>query len=299
MRLTDWIRLTVLGAVWGASFIFMRVLAPVLGPVFTTEVRVATGGLTLLLYFLIIRFNPRWNEHWRHYLIIGAFNVALPFILFSFAAQHVPASYSAIINSMTPLFGTLFSAVWLGEVLTKSKLTGLALGIAGVVIIGKGAEGVLPTPQLLVSILACLAAAASYAGAGIYIKRFATGVNPLGSAGCAQLVAAVALLPFCLVAQPAVVMTWTIVLNVAGIGILSSALGFVLYFRLVKDVGPSRAMMVAFLTPLFGLLWGTMFLGEPLTAPTVIGCAMIIGAIGLIVRPSPMSQPATDGVVGR
>lgn len=284
MRGVDWCRLLVLSAVWGASFIFMRVLAPVLGPVVTADLRVAIGGGVLLLYFAVIRFKPDWRAHWRAYTVIGLFNVGLPFLLFSYAALHIPASYSAILNATTPLFGTVFSVLWLGDTMTRAKGAGLMLGIIGVATI-TGASA--PTTASLAfnsAIAACLIAAASYAGAGIYIKRCASHVNPLESAGCAQLFAALALLPFCLVAPPFGEVSLSVVMNVFGLGVLSSGLGFVLYFRLVNDIGPARAMMVAFLAPLFGIVWGISFLDEALTAGVLLGGAMIIGSTVLILR---------------
>lgn len=272
----DWLRLLLLSAVWGASFIFMRVLAPVLGPVVTANMRVAVGGGALLLYFMLIRFRPMWRQHWRQYATIGIFNVGLPFLLFSYAAQYIPASYSAIINATTPLFGAIFAAIWLGETFTRAKAIGLVLGIAGVATITKASLPASTSAEFMSSVMACLLAAASYAGAGIYIKRSASHVNPMGSAGCAQLFAAAALLPFWLVAPPGGPVDLRIVLNVLGVGLLSSALGFLLYFRLVRDIGPARAMMVAFLTPLFGIAWSILFLGEALTPPAILGSAMII-----------------------
>ena len=284
MRSEDWIRLLVLSAVWGASFIFMRILAPVLGPVVTADLRVAVGGAALLAYFAMIRFKPAWRAHWRQYGVIGTFNVGVPFLLFSYAAQYIPASYSAIINATTPLFGTLFAVMWLGEPMTRTKGIGLALGLAGVVLITGATVPQAASSAFVSAILACLLAAASYAAAGIYIKRHASHVNPIGSAGCAQVFAAVALLPFWLAAPPAGPIDFSIVLNVLCLGILSSAVGFMLYFRLVQDIGPPRAMMVAFLTPLFGIVWGIVFLGERLNASVLFGAAMIIASTLLILR---------------
>lgn len=292
MRSEDWIRLLVLSAVWGASFIFMRVLAPVLGPVVTADLRVAVGGGALLLYFALIRFRPGWRAHWRQYAVIGTFNVGLPFLMFSYAAQYVPASYSAIINATTPLFGTLFAILWLGDSMTRAKGVGLVLGIAGVAIITGANIPATASATFVSAILACLLAAASYAGAGIYIKRQASHVNPLGSAGCAQVFAAMALLPFWLAAPPQGTVDLTIVLNVLALGLLSSALGFVLYFRLVRDIGPPRAMMVAFLTPLFGIAWGILFLDEVLTLGVILGGAMIIIATWLILKGAEASSSA-------
>lgn len=291
MSSSDWVRLLLLSAVWGASFIFMRVLAPVLGPVVTADLRVAVGGCALLLYFLLIRFRPQWRQHWCQYAVIGTFNVGVPLLLFSYAAQHIPASYSAIINATTPLFGSVFAAVWLKEAFTRIKAIGLLLGIAGVATITGSSLPTSTSAAFMPSVFACLLAAASYAGAGIYIKRCASHVNPIGSAGCAQIFAAMALLPFWLAAPPTGPIDSTIVFNVMGVGLLSSALGFLLYFRLVRDIGPARAMMVAFLTPLFGIVWGILFLGEVLAPPAIVGGAMIVLSTLLILNSGTLLKP--------
>lgn len=293
MRGVDWVRLLVLSAVWGASFIFMRVLAPILGPIVTADLRVAIGAAALLLYFALIRFRPKWRAHWRAYAVIGTFNVGLPFLLFSYAALHIPAAYSAILNATTPLFGTAFAVLWLGDTMSRAKGFGLVLGVVGVATITGASAPTAATLAFNSAIAACLLAAASYAGAGIYIKRCASHVHPLESAGCAQLFAAVALLPFWITAAPPAVIDLNVALNVLGLGVLSSGLGFVLYFRLVNDIGPARAMMVAFLAPLFGIVWGIVFLGETLTPAVLLGGALIIASTVLILRRPRQRQSPT------
>ncbi|WP_144630991.1 DMT family transporter [Bordetella genomosp. 13] len=295
MSTADWLRLALLGAVWGASFTFMRVLAPVLGPVATADLRVAIGGGALSLYFALIGFRPAWRAQGRHYVVIGVFNIGLPFLLFSYAAQYLPASYSAVVNATTPLFGTVFAAVWLGQPCTRARTIGLALGIAGVAVITGASRPAMADARFFYAMLACLLAAASYAGAGVYIKRYASHVHPLGAAGCAQLLAAAMLSPLWLLAPVRGALDGGVVLNLLGLGLLGSALGFVLYFRLLSDVGPARAMMVAFLTPLFGIAWGILFLDEVLTSAIVIGGGMIVMAVALILKaPAPALGPGRE-----
>ena len=132
MRLADIIRLAVLAAIWGSSFIFMRVLAPVLGPVVTADARVLIAGLALVGVFAIRGPKLAWSDHWRQYTIIGVINSAIPFVLFSYAALHIPASYSAILNSTAPLFGMGLAAMFLSERPTGLNILGATLGLAGV-----------------------------------------------------------------------------------------------------------------------------------------------------------------------
>jgi drug/metabolite transporter (DMT)-like permease len=286
MRRSDGVRLLILSSLWGASFIFMKVLAPVLGPVATAGLRVGVAALAFLPYFAVIRFRPQWHAHWIHYGVVALFNVTAPILLFSYAAVHIPASYSVIINSSTPLFGTILSALFLSERLTVRSVVGLIGGIAGVALITSGDSTVHASPYFWSGIAACLVAAAFYALSGVYIKRFASSVNSIGIAGCSQLLASLVFLPFLLATPPQVEITAKIVLNVLALSVLCTTLGFLLYFRLLADVGPSRAMMVALLTPLFGVLWGSIFLEEKLTAPIFGGCALIIGSVAMILTKS-------------
>jgi drug/metabolite transporter (DMT)-like permease len=111
MQASDLLRLISLSAIWGGSFIFMRILAPVLGPVVTADLRVLIAGVALMVYFWVIEFDAEWKRFWKQYLVIGVINSGLPFLLYSFAAVHIPASYSVILNSSSPLFGAIFSAI--------------------------------------------------------------------------------------------------------------------------------------------------------------------------------------------
>ncbi|MEV0674981.1 DMT family transporter [Actinosynnema sp. NPDC050436] len=293
MRRADWARLLVLGALWGASFMFLRVLAPVIGAVPTAGLRVGVGGLAFLPYFAVVRFRPRWRAHWVPYTVVGLFNVAAPMLLFSYAAVHIPASYSVIINSSTPLFGTLLAAVFLGQELTVRGVAGLVVGMVGVALVAGGGSGD-GTVVFWLGIGACLLAAICYALSGVYVKRFAHGVDPVGTAGCSQLLAGLVILPFWVTDLPAIRFTWPIVLNVLALAVLCTTIGFLLYFRLIADVGPARAMMVALLTPLFGVGWGALVLDERITWSVAGGCALIIASAALVlVRSAPRDAPAT------
>ena len=283
MKSSDLIRLVTLAAIWGGSFAFMRVLAPVLGPVLTAELRVLIAGLALLGFFAIIRFDVQWRKHWKLYLLIGALNSALPFFLFSFAARHIPASYSVILNSASPLFGAIFSAMWLGDKLTLSRSLGLVVGAAGVFFVAnvKPAE---VDSYFLLSILACLLATVCYGFTATYIKRFGKDAPPRGIAGASQFSAALVLLPVVPFSWPQATVTPTIVLNVLGLALLCSAVAYLLYYRLIANVGPTKALTVTFLMPAFGMLWGALFLGEKITLPMIAGTLLILIGTGLVLR---------------
>ncbi len=285
MRNEDVARLTLLAAIWGGSFIFMRVLAPVLGPVLTATARVSIAGIALIAWFRITGFDADLRGQWRHFVVIGILNSAIPFVLFSFAALHIPASYSVILNSATPLFAALLSAVFLAEALTFAKIGGLVAGAAGVALVSK-AGPVVPDALFGASIAACLAAALLYAASSIYMKKYAAGAKPMAIAGWSQVAAGIVLLPLVPFAPVRGEITTVVVANVLGLALLCSAVAYLLYYRLIADIGPTRALTVAFVMPLFGMAWGALLLGETITWPMIAGCALIVGGTFAVVRPA-------------
>jgi drug/metabolite transporter (DMT)-like permease len=294
MRGADIARLVVLAAVWGASFIFVRALAPVLGPVLTAASRVVIAGVALVAWFRFTGFDADLRRHWRKFLVIGLVNSALPFLLFAFAAVHIPASYSVILNTATPLFAALLSVIWLDERLTVMRGTGLALGAAGVALV-TGAGPFVPDAMFGWAIAACLCAALCYALAGIYIKRRAVAVKSMAIAGWSQVFAGAALLPLVPFAPPPGALTPGVIANVLGLALLCSAVAYLLYYRLIADIGPTRAMSVTFLMPLFGMVWSVLFLDETITLPMIAGCALIVGGTALVVRPTHRAAVVAGG----
>lgn len=283
MTTQDALRLIALAAIWGGSFIFMRVLAPVLGPIVTADLRVLLAGMALILYFWVIGVDLDWRRHWRHYLVMGGVGSALPFVLFSFAALHIPASCSVIFNSTSPLFGAVFSALWLRDPLTWRKGLGLFLGAAGVAIVSRVSTTPLNTLFYL-SLCACLGSALCYGLAGVYMKRFAPTVNPRAMAGGSQTMAGLLLLPLWPLSPVPGVVTLPVVWNILALALLCSGVAYLLYYRLIADVGPTKALTVTFLMPVFGMLWGALFLGEVITLEMMSGAALIIGGTHFVVK---------------
>jgi drug/metabolite transporter (DMT)-like permease len=285
MALTDLLLLLGLSAIWGSSFIFIRYLAPLIGPVAAADFRMLLAGAALTLVFLAIRFTSGWRKNWRHFLVIGVLNSAVPFALYSIAALYLPAAMEAIFNSMSPMFGALFAAIWLGERLTPSKIAGLVLGIAGVVVMSS-LGNLPPGPETSLAILACLLAPMCYGLAGVYIKKQAAGVRPLAIAGGSQLLGGLALMPFLLLSPPHVsALSAHVVLLVVAFALLCSALAYVIYYKLIADVGPTRALTVTFLIPVFAMLWGVLLIGERVTLSMAAGALIILAGTFLVTAP--------------
>lgn len=282
MRTTDLVRLLLLASIWGASFLFMRILAPVLGPLWLAELRGGIAGIAMLLFMLATRRPMHFKNNGVHYLVIGTIGSALPFALYSFAALKIPAGYSAIVNATSPLWGALVGMLMLGETLTPRKMGGLIVGVVGVAFLVRLGPVELNS-QVALAVLACATATFCYALTGVYAMKKAAGIPaPLMATG-SQLSAALMLLPFVPLAPVRGEVTGFIVVIACSLALLCSAIAYVLYFRLLADVGPTKALTVTFLIPLFALVWARIFLHEPITMTMLIGCALVALAMWLVV----------------
>lgn len=296
MKTADYARLVTLAAIWGGSFIFMRVLAPALGPIATADVRVLLAGVVLLAYFAVTGFSVEWRRHWKNYLVIGFVNSAVPFSLYAYAAGHIPASYSAIFNSCAPLFGAICGALWLDEPFTRNRLFGIGFGLLGVVLVSR-AGAFTPDAHFVAATFACLGAACCYALGGVYIRKFATDTKPAAIAGASQFIGGLVLLPLIPLVPPPGPFTGLVVANALALSLLCSAVAYLLYYRLMVDIGPTRSLSVTFLIPGFGLLWGRLFLGEFITPVMIAGCGLVLIGTWLVTRaakpsPAPLSIAA-------
>lgn len=283
MSAADLGRLVTLAALWGAAFLFLRVGAPEFGAFGTSFTRVGIGGLALLAWFRFTGESIGWRRHWRAYAIIGAVNVALPFSFFAFAAQHIDSGLSAILNACAPLFGAVTGALWLGERITLRRAAGLALGVLGVTLVARGGTQAVGA-MALVAIGACLAATLCYGITGVVMKRFARGVPSRGVAAGSQLAAAVVLAPFAFANLPAAVPSALAIANVVALALLSSAVAFLLYFRLIADLGPTRALTVTFLIPVFGVAFGALFLAEALAPVALAGGVLVVIGTAFVLK---------------
>jgi len=282
-----------LAALWGASFLFMRVAVPSFGPIVLADARVALAGVILLGYATAIGARPVLRERWRDYLLLGSINAALPFSLLAAAQLEIEASLAAVLNAMAPLFGALVAAVWLGERVTFAAKAGLVLGVVGVTLV-VGLSPFTIDVTFVLAVLACLAAAFAYGiGANIVRVRFA-GEPPLSMAIGQQLAAAVVLLPL-IPAMPVRATPDTIdVLCVLALALGSTGIAYLLYFRLLRELGATGGMTVIFVVPVFGVLWGALFLDERIHLGTVLGGAVILLSVWLITRTPAAERAAAE-----
>ncbi|OLC68933.1 MAG: hypothetical protein AUH79_02490 [Betaproteobacteria bacterium 13_1_40CM_4_64_4] len=278
MNAADAARLVTLAAIWGASFLFMRIAAPAIGPVATADVRMLIAGGTLAAYYVFTGFDAQWRRWWRYYLFIGALNSAAPFLLYGYAALDLSVGLMAVLNATSPMWGAVLSALVLRERLSPGRIAGLVLGVIGVTLVS-GAEASTRWP----AILAGLAAAFCYGLTGVVLRRWGRQTTARGMAVGTQLMGGVLLAPLLMFAPPA----WPsaqVVLAVLALGLVCGALAYVLYFRLIADIGATGALTVTYLIPIFGVLWGWLFLGEALSAPMIAGALVVIAGTVLVLR---------------
>lgn len=272
-------RLALLAAIWGGSFLFIRVTAPTLGPLWMAEGRVLLGGLALLAWYAITRFDPQWRRHWRFYALVGVVNCAIPFSLYGYAGLHLAASTMAFLNATTPMFGLMLGAAFGAERITWRKVVGLLAGAAGVALVARPESG-----GSLLAAGACLLASFSYGVTGLLMRLHGAGVPSKGIAVGSQLAAAGALAPLLGLWMPSAIPTPVVAANLVALGVLASGIAFILYFRLMADVGATRALTVTFLVPLFAFAWGALFLGEALTPGIAAGGVLILAGTLLVTR---------------
>ncbi len=273
--------LLLLGAFWGGSFLFIRVAVPALGPFVLMDLRVLLAAAALILYAVAVSRVPKFQARRRKFLVLGGLNAAIPFSLIAAAEINLTASLAAILNSTTPLFAAVVAAAWIGEALTIRKAIGLLMGIVGVVVL----VGWNPIPLnavVVLSIGACLVASLCYALGGVYAKRTFSGAPPLTMAIGQLAGAGLLLLPFAAVSIPTESPSFAVASSVAALAMLSTALAYIIYFRLLASVGPTSTLTVTFLVPVFGLLFGVLFLGEPAGVGILVGLGIILSSVTLV-----------------
>lgn len=292
MKPRDLVDLILLAALWGAAFLFMRIATPAFGPVAFVEVRVAVAAACLLALLAVRGGLRHLRAHAAPLLVVGVLHTAVPFVLFSYAVLSITGGLASILNATTPMWTALIAWLWLRERFRAAQWVGLAIGMTGVAVLVWGEVDFRPGStqwSATVATGAGLLGAAAYGVAGNYTKRHLAGVNSLAIATGSQLGAALAVLPFALWLWPGTAIDWRAWSAVIASGIACTALAYVLYFRLLENVGAVRALAVTFLIPLFAVLWGSVFLDESISAQMVAGGAVILFgtalALGMIGAP--------------
>ena len=284
MRAADWLLLVVLSVLWGATFFFVAVALQALPPLTLVTARVALAALLLTPLALIVGYHlPATLAAWRPYVMLALLNNVLPFTLMSFGQTRVASALTAVLNATTPLFTLLVARIFAGDALSAPKLVGVGLGIAGVaVLMGPATLGV--DTASAIGMLAILAGALSYGFAALWMRRL-RGTPPLVSAAAQLVCSTVMLAPvaaavdrFWMLPTPGA----TVIAAVVGLAVLSTALAYVVFFRINATAGPTNVMLVTLLIPVTATALGVLVLGEALTANQVAGALIIASALIVI-----------------
>jgi drug/metabolite transporter (DMT)-like permease len=286
MKPSHVVQLLVLAALWGASFLFIRVGVAEFGVAPLMALRVSIGAVVLMI-MLALRGTPRASfatlrSRALPLFVVGVLNSAAPFCLFAFAELTLTAGLTSVINATTPLWGALVAFVWLKDRLTPLRTLGMFIGFSGVVSLVWGQiaapHGAL-APSASATALAALAATCAallYGIAANFTKRYLTGVDSLTIATGSMIGGSLALIPFAIATWPAAAVSphaWGAVLS---LGVACTGIAYLIFFHLIAVAGPARAITVTFVIPVFGILWGALFLNERVDAGMLEGCAIVL-----------------------
>jgi drug/metabolite transporter (DMT)-like permease len=278
-RSTPWIpEFVLLAAIWGASFLFMRIGTVEFGVWATAGLRVLIATLFLLPILLIRGHSQSLREHWKLVFLVGVTNSAIPFVCFSFALQSITVGLSSLLNATVPLFGAVIAWVWLSDRPSGSRMLGLAIGFLGVAMLAWDKASFKPDASGLSSgwgVLACLFACICYGISASFTKKFLGGLPSLVSSTGSQLGAALALLPLTIFYWPSQEVSMKAWGAVITLGVVCSGFAYFLFFRLIERAGPAKTLSVTFAIPVFAVLYGVILLGETVT-PWMVGCGLVI-----------------------
>ncbi|KOC81609.1 DMT family transporter [Bacillus velezensis] len=273
--------LLLLASLFGASFLFIKIASPSLGPLFLIESRVGIAAISLIIFARLLKQKIEIKYKWKELMILGAINAAIPFVLIAYAELNLSASLAAIINSTTPLFSVIISILWLKEGKNMRTFLGIIMGCIGVGIL-VGWSPIQLNVKVILSIVAISLAALFYGIGGVYSKRAFQDMKSFDLAIGQQLGASIVLLPFALLDMPNKLPSIGVTISVLGLAVFSTSVAYLLYFYLIKNIGPTKTVSVTLLVPIFGIIWGVLFLDERTSLSTYIGLSVVLMSILLV-----------------
>lgn len=289
MKVKDIVDLVLLAAVWGASFLFMRMGAPEFGPIALVQLRMLIAALFLLPILMLRVGLNELPVNWRSLSILGFFNSAIPFLLLTYSTLYVSAGFSSIFNATAPLWGAIVAWVWLSERLPTIGVIGIVIGFVGVAVLAGDAES-LVSPGSTLAVVAAIGGAFFYGIGANYARRYTKHLKSLTVATGSMLYPAIVLAPLAIVYWPEVQPSLRAWIAIVAMGVASTGFAYILYFRLIANVGPAKAITVAYLIPAFAVIWGALFLGGSVTALMIVGCLTIFLGTALVTGVLPLGK---------
>ena len=280
--------LLLLAAIWGASFMFMRVGAPEFGPIVFATLRTGIAALFLIVCLVLFKQTKALKGYWLKIFVVGTLNTALPFALFSFATLTLTAGTASVLNATAPMFGAIVAYFWLKDKLIPSAAVGLIIGFIGVYLLVSDNIHFSATPatqavenNALLPTLAAMLAALCYGISANYTKKYLSAIKPLALAAGSQIAATTMLVPLSLFFIPETLPSANAIGAVILIGVICTGLAYILFFRLIAQLGPAKAISVTYLIPAFGIFWGALFLGETISLMMLIGGSVTLIGVAL------------------
>jgi drug/metabolite transporter (DMT)-like permease len=297
---SDLLIFAILGAVWGGSFLFLRIAAPQVGPLWAAEARIGLAAIVLLVLFGR-RAWPTFRAHPVAFVVVGVTFSAVPFSLIAYGSLTLPAGMGALLNAATPISTAIVSALWIGQRISGRAALGMGIGIAAVAVL-VGWSPLPARPETLLAVAAVLGATVSYAIGGTTIRRHLHGVSGVEVATGQLVIGALVLLPVAAISGPPAMPTIDGAIALVAVALVSTALAWPLYFRVLSHTTPMAASSVTFVVPAFGMLWGALALGEPVGIGLVAGFGLVsvslvlvlglpLPSFGRFIGPPPSARP--------
>ena len=280
--------LMLLAAIWGASFMFMRIGSPEFGPIVFMALRTSIAALFLLPLLFIRKQARACRGYYRHIFIVGLFNTAIPFLFYGYATLSLSAGVSSILNATTPMFGAIVAYLWLKDKMSKTAMVGLIIGFIGVYLLvfdklQGGSNNTSVWPVLFV-----LGATLCYGISANYTKKYLSAVSPLALAAGSQISGSMVLVPLSLFFLPQSMPSQQAIWSAILLGVVCTGIAYILFFRLISQIGPAKTMSVTYLIPAFGVFWGWLILSEAFNLSMLLGCSFILLGVGLttgVIKP--------------
>ena len=276
----DYIELLILSAIWGSSFLFLRIASPEFGPIFLIELRVASGLLILMPICLLLGKFKELKQNWKIISIVGLANMAIPFCFFAYSALNMGAGALSIINATVPFFTALIAFILFQQKLSRIGLLGLLIGFSGVVaLVFDPSESSGITSKL--AIPSALFACVLYGLALNLVAQKLQGVSGISITAGGLLFSTLFLFPLAILERPEVVPLGSVWVSVLALGIVCTGFGYILFYRLIARIGSQQAIMTTYLIPIFSILWGNLFLAESITVFMVLGVILVLSGVGM------------------
>ena len=280
VTLRDYIELLILSAIWGSSFLFLRIASPEFGPIFLIEMRVASGLIVLLPICLLLGKIQELKENWKMIFILSLSNMTIPFCLFAYSALNMGAGILSIINATVPFFTAIIAFLVYQQRMTRYGLIGLMVGFMGVAVLvfdpseSSGVTNDLAIPSAL---FACVL----YGVALNIVSHKLQGVSGISITTGALFFSTIVLIPFAVIERPEVMPQGSVWFSVLALGVVCTGFGYILFYRLITRIGSQQAIMTTYLIPIFSILWGNLFLAESITLFMIFGGMLVLMGVGM------------------